>query len=98
MLSWTYAAGVLVGVQLALGVVAATGTPVDEAMQGVAYLALGIGAALAAWSLLASLDRTHGRVGAVLLGLAGATTTDLVLLLAIYYFQSATVLPIVPTI
>lgn len=98
VLTWTYTAGVLFGAQIALGLVAATGTPIDETMQGFAYVALGLAVALVAWSFASTLDRPNDRVGAVLLGLAGATTTDLVLLLAVYYFQSATVLPVVPTV
>lgn len=95
-IAFTYASGVLIGGQLTLLVVVANGYGVDEAMQGYALLAVAVAGLLAAWSLATALGRCEHRVGAVLFGLAGAATTNVVCLVAYYYFGRAFLLPLVP--
>jgi hypothetical protein len=95
-IAFTYAGGVLVGGQLTLLVVVVNGYGVDEAMQGYALLAVAVAGLLAAWSLAATLGRRGTRVGAVLFGIAGAVTTNVLCLFAYYYFGRAFLLPIVP--
>lgn len=97
---WTsgfaYSGGVLIGGQLSLLVIAGAGLGVDEAMQGYALLALGLAGVLGAWSVIATWTDRYARAGAVLLGLAGATTTNLVGIIVYQYFGRAFLLPIIP--
>jgi len=95
-LAFTYAGGVLVGGQLTLALVVANGYGVDEAMQGYALLGIAVAGLLAVWSLAAALGQRGTRFGAVLFGLAGAVTTNVLCLVAYYYFGRAFLLPLVP--
>lgn len=96
LLTWSYAVGVLIGGQLLAATVVLIGATPDEAIQACALLSLGLAAALAVWSLASALDYRANRVGAVLLGLTAATTTNAMLLIAVYFFGTAFALPLVP--
>ena len=96
LLGFVYAGGVLVGGQLTLAVVVANGYAVDEAMQGYALLGLVTASLLAGWATAAAFDHLSSRLGAVLCGVAGALSTNLMGLVAFYYFGDAFVLPVVP--
>jgi hypothetical protein len=96
VLGFSYAAGVLVGGQLTVVAVVANGYAVDEAMQGYALLGLGVATLLAGWGVAAAVGRRSSRTGAVLCGVAGALSTNLMCLVAFYYFGDAFVLPVVP--
>lgn len=96
-LAFSYGGGVLIGGQLTALTIALVGLGVDEAMQGYALLALALAAALGGWSLVTAWTGPRHRSGAVLLGLAGAVTTNLVGLIAYQYFGRAFLLPIVPS-
>jgi len=76
--------------------VVANGYGVDEAMQGYALLGIAVAGLLAAWSLAAAFGRHRLHAGAVLFGLAGAVTTNVLCLVAYYYFGRAFLLPLVP--
>lgn len=96
LLGFSYAAGVLVGGQLTVVAVVANGYAVDEAMQGYALLGLGVATLLACWGVAAAVGHRSSRVGAVLCGAAGALSTNLMCLVAFYYFGDGFVLPVVP--
>lgn len=94
--AFAYAGGVLVGGQLlAAAVVLVDATP-DEAIQGFALLLLGFATALAGWSLASGLGYRNTRLGAMLLGLTGAFTTNTMLLVVFYFFGLAFALPVIP--
>ena len=99
-LLWTYAGVVFVGTQLFLAGVVLLDATLGGAVRLESHLALGIAAALAAWTLAHSFGRDSGRslrVGAVLLGLAAAAGTAFLLLSAWWYFPYGPfALPFVP--
>jgi hypothetical protein len=95
-LVFAFCGGVLIGGQLTALAVALTGFGVDEAMQGYALLALTLAAILGSWSLVATWRSRYARPGAALLGVAGATTTNLVGVIAFDYFGRAFLLPVIP--
>jgi hypothetical protein len=97
-LTWTYAAGVLVGGQLVFAGLRLVDAAVGEAIQAYALLGLATAVLVAGWSLASGLGRGDDRVGAVVLGLAGATTTSFMLAVGLYYFARGAdhLLPVVP--
>ena len=69
---------------------------VDEAMQAMALIGLGIAALLAAWSLTSAAGRGSPHIGAILLGLAGSIATNLYLIVMLYYYGGQFALPFIP--
>lgn len=100
LLGWTYAAGVLIGGQLVVVALAFVNPGVGEAFQFHAWIALGVAAPLALWSLVGRADGWWGRAGAVLLGLATAAITVFLLMLTLDYFTvgNSQALPLVRVI
>lgn len=96
-LLWTYAGSVFIGAQLLLAGFVLIDATVDEAMQGFAILGLLIATILGLWSFAASLDRGDTRVGAVLLAMAAAVGTNLMLVTIIYFFGTGFALPVIPS-
>jgi hypothetical protein len=96
ILGFTYGGGVLIGGQVALLIIHVMEYGVDEAMQGFALLALGFMIGVAIWSTLGLFSSDFDRLGGVIFGSAAAVTTDLMVLIAYYYFGNGFVLPLSP--
>jgi hypothetical protein len=84
--AWTVTGTLLVGGQLVVVVVYLAADGLGEAFQFHALLALAVGLPLGLWALAGRSDGWHGRVGAVLLGVATAVPTLFVLLTALEYY------------
>jgi len=97
LMAWTYAGGVLIGGQFLLAGLVLIDVGFDEAIQGLAIVGLGAAGLLAIWSLASATDRSWPRVGAVLLGFAASSATNLYLIWILYYFGAHFALPIIPT-
>lgn len=71
--------------------------PVDLTTAPTCAEAVAVAGLLAPWSLAAAFGQRATRVGAVLFGIAGAVTTNVLCLFAYYYyFGRAFLFPIVP--
>jgi len=83
---WSTAAGVLIGGQFVLVALATLDVGRGEAFQFHAVLALGVAALLAAWVVIGWTTDVLDRVGAVLFGLATASTAVFVCFAALAYY------------
>ena len=96
LLAFVYTAGVAIGGQLTVLVVALAGYTASETLQAYALLALALAAVLAGWSVAAALGRRSDRAGAVLFGLAGSCATNVVGVFVFQFFGESFLLPFVP--
>jgi len=87
---------VLIGGQLSLAGLVLIDATFPEAMQALALVGLATAGGLAAWSLASATGREWPRVGAVALGVAGAATTNLYLIIVLYYYGADFALPLIP--
>lgn len=97
LLIWIYTSGVLIGGQLLFAVLVLIDAAFDEAMQALALVGLGTAVLLIGWSLASAAGRDWPRVGAIFLGLAASSATNLYLIVVIYYFGTNFALPLIPT-
>lgn len=95
--TWTYVAAILIGSQAVVVAIALLGGGIGAGMAVYPAVGLTTALAVATWSLATSLGRELPRVGAVVLGIAAASTTVFTLTYHVFYSPTVgrLVLPVV---